>query len=531
MRSRGRQRMRRAVLSVAVALVVASALTLSRAGASPGLVRVLYASPDGKGRLCTLHQPCDLAAAQLRVRRLDSDLQANLVVQLARGTYRLHAPLKLTWADSGSNGHKVIWQAAPNARPVLSGGERISHWHVADRAKGIWAAPVPASLRTRQLYVDGRRAPIAQGAPPVALTRSPGGFTAADSTYASWRDPTGIEFVFPGGTGPWTESRCRVASVQGTEITMQQPCWDNLTDRPHPPMQGSFYFPDLKAGATPTRIEDAYELLHTGQWYLDVSKHTLYYMPASGGNPNHSDIEAPALQTLMNGEGTLDKPIHDIVLRRLRFSYATWLGPSSRNGFSEIQANIRFTGDQHHRPQGTCNFTEPAGSCPFGANAQEPGNVTLRAAHNVTIENDTFSHLGAAGLTVGFGSQHNDIRGNVFTDISGLGLSLGNTDDPHPSDVHAGHRELDLDNTIEDNYIHNIGTEYHGADGILLLYSQHTRVAHNQIDDVPWDGIDSGANGGHVDWRTHPNLVTNVNADNVISDNLIFDYHTVLSDG
>jgi hypothetical protein len=393
----------------------------------------------------------------------------------------------------------------------------------------MWAATVPAGLQTRQLYVNGTRAPVAQGAPPVALTQTAGGFTAASDSYASWRNPSGLEFVFTGGNGSWTQSRCRVASIVGTTITMQQPCWNNITSRPQ--IQEPAQFPDLSSTATPDRIENAFELLQPGQWYLDSQLHQLDYIPPAGQNPNRADIDVPVLQTLVSGAGTLDHPVHDIVLRGLQFSYASWLAPSGPSGFAEIQANIRYTGDQNQQPQGGCNLTVPAGTCPFGANAMDPAAVTWRAAHDVTIEDNTFTHLGADGLQFAFGSQDNLIQGNTITDTSGGGIELGSTDDPHPSDVGADNREINLGNTIANNYIHHIGVEFAGADGILLMYSQHTTVTHNQINDVPWDGIDSGANAGHPDNADNPDVTTNINADNAISDNLIFDYHTVLSDG
>jgi hypothetical protein len=31
--------------------------------------------------------------------------------------------LRLTAEDSGSNGHTVVWQAAPSAHPVISGAK------------------------------------------------------------------------------------------------------------------------------------------------------------------------------------------------------------------------------------------------------------------------------------------------------------------------------------------------------------------------------------------------------------------------
>lgn len=534
-----RGRLRRPAVLRAIAGAVACLITSVLVGQVPaaeaaqlaGGDGTIHIAPSSHGDQCSISRPCGIDDAQKKVRLLRGKTPGDIVVRLAGGTYRLDKPLDFSDQDSGSPGHQVVWEPEPGAKPVLSGGQQITGWARADAAHGVWAAKVPASLQTRQLYVDGNRAPIAQGPAPVALTRSNGGYVAADAGYAQWRNPSDVEFVFTRGNGDWTESRCRVAGINGTNIAMQQPCWDNVTNRPKPAIQAPYYFPDLAANATPTRIENAYELLHPGQWYLDAATHVLYYIPVGGADPNRSVIEAPTLQTLVSGNGTLDKPVHDIVLRGLQFSYATWLDPSGPDGFSEIQANLRITGDQRVKPQGTCNFTQPAGTCPFGANAQEPANVTWRAAKNVTVENNTFTHLGAAGLAFTYGSTQNLVRGNTFTDISGIGVMLGSSNDPHPSDVGADDREINFGNRIENNYIHHIGVEYPGADGIFLFYTRQTTVAHNEIANVPWDGIDSGANAGHLDTADHPDVTTNINADNVIADNLVHDFHSVLADG
>src|SRR6266498_3131131 len=55
-------------------------------------------------------------------------LARDLVVSLADGTYQLTQPLTLDARDSGSGGHRIIWTAAPGARPVISGGTRITGW-------------------------------------------------------------------------------------------------------------------------------------------------------------------------------------------------------------------------------------------------------------------------------------------------------------------------------------------------------------------------------------------------------------------
>lgn len=52
-----------------------------------------------------------LRAAQSKARNLINDLNQDFYVYVAPGTYTLTEPLVFESQDSGSNGHKVIWQA------------------------------------------------------------------------------------------------------------------------------------------------------------------------------------------------------------------------------------------------------------------------------------------------------------------------------------------------------------------------------------------------------------------------------------
>src|SRR5579862_7903715 len=122
--------------------------TTQPAGQHPG-GSVLFVSPNGDDRnpgtspfrpLRTLQHARDV------VLTLNQHMTGDITVELLSGTYRLSQPLDLTAADSGSNGHKVIWTAAPGADPVISGGEQLTGWTLSDPAKGIWSAPAPAGL-------------------------------------------------------------------------------------------------------------------------------------------------------------------------------------------------------------------------------------------------------------------------------------------------------------------------------------------------------------------------------------------------
>jgi hypothetical protein len=236
----------------------------------------VYAAPNGSGVACVEPRPCSLEVAQQRERHIlqtDEALAKNVVVQLADGTYRLSAPLQFGPADSGLNGHRVIWTAAPDAHPVLSGALHVTGWTLTDPANNVWSAPVPADLDTRQVYVDGVEAPIAQTTPGeehVSFAAAAGGYTTTPDWGAQLQDLIGtaalrqVEFVYTGKNGAWTQSRCRIDSVAGSTVQMQEPCWRNITSRPVF-TQASGGLPNMKAGTPPTLIENAYPFLHPGQ--------------------------------------------------------------------------------------------------------------------------------------------------------------------------------------------------------------------------------------------------------------------------
>jgi hypothetical protein len=458
-------------------------------------------------------------------------------IVLRGGTYRLARPLHLSPADSGAAGHDLEFTAARGEHPILSGAVRIEHWRLTDPAHHLWSAPVPASVaNTRQLYVDGWRATRTHGRVPVELTVTPTGYTAGSDALASWKNPSDIEFVYTGGNsiwserseglGSWTEPRCPIGSIAGNVVTMAQPCWDNSTKRvmlPSGERTANLVGP-MSVGKKPEYVENAFELLGTpGQFYFDRLAHVVYYVPRPGEDMRTADVEMPVLEKLIEAEGTAAEPIDHIVFSGLQFSYATWLGPSSNQGFSEIQANYQVTGPDGFARQGLCKLV-PEGTCPYGAWTPAPGNLDLRFAHHVQFLNDAFLHLGAAGLSLGDGAQYDIVQGCIFADISGNGLELGGVDMPL-----APTAEFTASNHIENNLFRNVGAEYRGGIPIVVGYTRFTVIAHNQIDHIPYAAISIGW-GGWPDKIRQAGQANN-SAQNVVRNNLIHDLMLVLSDG
>ena len=79
---------------------------------------------------------------------------------VADGTYRVAEPLLLKPEDGGSAEAPVRYEAAPGAKPVLSGGRKITGFRAGEN--GLWVADVPGVASGQwtfeQLWVDGRRA-------------------------------------------------------------------------------------------------------------------------------------------------------------------------------------------------------------------------------------------------------------------------------------------------------------------------------------------------------------------------------------
>jgi len=309
---------------------------------------------------------------------------------------------------------------------------------------------------------------------PPGFARTRTGFRAPNDAMDSWRNPGDVELVT---MTQWKMMRCPVQAIHGRDIVVQQPCWSNVN-----------VFPYLWSFQTLSWIENAYALLNRpGEWYLDTSGRRLYYIPLPGQRMSRVDVEAPALQALIDVHGTLRHPVEHLRFQGLRFEYGTWLGPSGPNGYADDQSGFHLDGYGHR-----ANLT---GHDPD--DTRTPGNVRLSYARDVAFVHDDFLHLGGAGLDFAAGSQHDAIIANRFSDISAAAIQLGGVAilDAHPHSP----AQVTRDNVITNNLVSATGREYEDVAGINVGFTTRTLVAHNDISDVPWSGISIGWGWGLLD--------------------------------
>ena len=267
----------------------------------------LYAAPSGAGTACTQAAPCSLTGVRDKVRGLVDSMTADIDVRLRGGTYRLAEPFTLGPADSGANGHQVVYSAYKQERPVFSGARKVSDFSVHDGSRNIYRAAVPPGTTSRQLFVNGQRAQRARGPlNPGGFTLQNSSFITGDTSYRSFTNASAVEVVY---NRDWKHMRCPLADITepaagGSSLNVAPTCFSN--NNTAVPNLG---FPFNGAGLPKLQgiswVENAYQLLtEPGQFYLDTTANYLYYMPRPGEDLATAEVELPVLDKVVDLSGT-----------------------------------------------------------------------------------------------------------------------------------------------------------------------------------------------------------------------------------
>jgi hypothetical protein len=426
----------------------------------------------------------------------------DIVVQLADGTYRLSAPLRFTAADSGTNGRTVIWQAAPSARPVISGARAVTGWSVADSGRNIWRASVGAGLDSRQLYVNGAIATRARTTLNRSdFTASSSGLRFTNSALSYLNNLANQNRIQLESVNSFTDRYVSVQSISGNLISMQQPGWSNNT------FGFDTFASPFRAG--PLYITNAYEFLDSpGEWYLNPGTGTVYYIPLAGQNMSSVSVELPALQSLVNLGGTYDAPAHHISFSGITFSGTSWLGASSNQGWVDQQTGAYITGNWSWPAFGSCTSGCPQFEATRPNWNQMPAAVQVSAANNITFSNGQFVNLGQTAIGigndanghasgVGLGASNITVTGSEIARSSAGGIVVGGVraDAHHPSDQRMVNRDI----TISNNRIHDLGLEYRGIVSVLTTYVANATMSHNEVYNLPYTGMSIGYGWGSND--------------------------------
>lgn len=410
------------------------------------------------------------------IRNVNGNMSKNINVYLKGGTYVLDSAFILSTRDGGTNGFFIVYQPYNCEVPKISGGIEIKNWVLHDPQKGIYKASVSQPIQSRQLYVNGERAIRARSIDAAGWTENGDGYDCPE-TVSNWKNISNVEVV---SYMVWKCHRGAIESVSNGHVKMSQPYWNNL---------------HIQYSAPPVWIENAYELLDTeGEWYLDHLSKIIYYKPKVGEDIFNAEILLANEERLLNCS-----KVSNLEFRGITFAHATWLEPNSKSGYACLQADARLINENWE------DFE------------QIPGNIFLEYCKNVNFVSCLFEHLGSTALQLSKGCKNNLIYNNTFTDISASAISIGSLRDSFPTAI-----DKVENNIIENNLISKVATEYQGSVGILVGYTNHTIITHNEIRNLPYTGISVGWGWSNTET---------VASENVVSYNLIDSVMTVLHDG
>lgn len=458
----------------AVKLGTATATAPDDAG--PVVSGALYVSTTGSdSNSGTVSSPfATIAKARDVVRTLTGAMGSDITVYLRGGVYRQTSTLALTSADSGLNGHNVIYAAYPGERPVISAGVPVTGWTLHDAGLNIWQASA-SGLVTRGFFVNGQKAIRARTSGDF-----PSGYSAGSSSIttpiSTWTNRNKIE------AADWTDShfyRCRASGGSGTSLTMVTPCWTNARADEQP--FGNVGF-----------VENAYQLLDSpGEWYNDETAGIMYYKPRVGETLVSGTVGyAAGIDTVLSGTN-----VSHVQFSGLTFAYTSFSDPSNSTGYIGWQ--------QGHYINSS------------GADVMPPAALNFTGSSNLTFDRNVIAYTGAVGASFDLGSKANTLTGNVFDTVGNNAINLGNYNTEKPAS------SLETRNfTIANNYFHNIGDDLYNSAAIWGGYVADIRIEHNEVYNTPQKGIAIGWGWGAESYAS----------DNKVRYNYIHDTTTKLQD-
>ena len=435
----------------------------------------------------------------------DNRIQGGITIYMEGGTYAFHEPVFIRPEDSGTKESPTIIRSVGDEKVVLSGGICINGWKKQGK---VWVADVPVfngrPLDFRQLWVNGKKAVRARDVedfekmnricsvdekneilyvPAVSIRRLIDNKGNLKAKYA--------EMVLH---QMWCVANLRIRSVEvqgdSAAIRFHQPESRIQFEHPWPrPMvttdghNSAFYLTNAR------ELQDV-----PGEWYHDIDARKVYYYPREGEKMQEAEVIVPAVETLVRGEGTLDRPVCHIRFEKITFSYTTWMRPSEK-GHVPLQAGMYLTDGYRIDPKMQRNYlNHPLDN--QGWLGRPAAAVRVAAAKQIDFERCRFEHLGSTGLDYEEAVQGGVVRGCLFRDIAGNGLLVGSFS-PAAHETHlpydpADRREVCTQQQINNCYFTEIGNEDWGCLAIAAGYVGDVNIEHNEISEVPYSGISLG---------------------------------------
>ena len=478
----------------------------------------IYASPDG----LSPHEALREAREMRRLHKVGAS--DTLYIHLAGGTYYLGETLFVRPEDSGTPSSPTVIIGAENGKSVLSGGVPLEMkgddddqpeyyysyslirrkpifvrqlWKGDEKVPHSSLVPLDSMINIIDFRKDEREVWI-----PLATFQP---FLKGD-VVAELRN---LEMILH---QRWAIAILRVKdfAIEGdiVKLSFEEP--ESRLEFEHPWPQ-PVVNEDRGDGVLRTssfNLLGGVCFLKPGTWFLDNGSGVLMYRPTEiEQNLSNSSFTAPVLQTIVEVNGSLERPVHDIIFRNISFQHAAWNRPSFK-GHVTLQGGMYLLDAYKLQIPGLPEKEYLENQ----AWIERPeAAVSVRGGQRINFEGCEFTHLGATGLDYVWADSACVVKSCHFHDIGGTALALGAFPDrgfeTHVPFRPVNMRELCSDFLIADNLIEDVTNEDWGCVGIGAGYVADCIIEHNIVRDVNYSGIcvgwgwtplDSGMKNNHI---------------------------------
>ncbi|BAY12871.1 right-handed parallel beta-helix repeat-containing protein [Calothrix sp. NIES-2098] len=400
-------------------------------------------------------------------------LKQPVTVFIRGGTYFLAQPLTFNSEDSGTQKCPIIYTAYQNEKPIISGGQRISGWQaVVINGNRLWMLEIPQVRQDkwffRQLWVGNQRRTRARypnkGYLPVAEVpdatlnipwhQGQSRFRYRQGDLKNWSTITNAEIVV---MSLWVESRLNIVGLDEKQrlVSLGLPSLHRLEPGKSESSSAAIYY-----------LENALEVLdNPGEWYLDKNSGKLYYMPLPSENISRIEAIVPRLSRLVDLQGSPEnnKFIEYLSFQNLKFAHSEWYYASNSPmaGFGQAAEGV-------------------------------PGAIYAQGVRYCTWQNCQIMNVSNYGIEFANGCANNSVISCQISDLGAGGVK-----------VTQGASSIQVINS----HIHNGGTIFHSAVGILVMNSPNNLISRNHIHDFYYTGISVGWTWGYQASLTKNNII------------------------
>lgn len=427
-----------------------------------------YVSPRGNDLASgsRRHPLATLQGALQKARQWRKKVPAGgrVVLHLSDGVFTLSHTVQFGPEDSG-----ISIEGEGYEKTILSGGIETTGFQQAEN--GLWTLDLqpilPCGGDVAQLFVDGQRATCARtpndlyffptGKATEILIDSVSDRSAFRPGMAATSVQIPDEAVEVLKKAQTSSTQLRIGLLHAWDITRRSvqsfspedkavffsgrrmPTWNRIDREAHFFLENDLSFLD-----TP------------GEYFVDMHRNLLYYMPREGETLANARAFVPALEQLVVLKGTEQQHVSDISFQSLSLSHTRYV--------------ISWKGDE-----------------PTQAAAQVDAAVSLAYAERVRFTDCEIAHTGNWGVDFGVGCRECTAEHCYIHDLGAGGVRIGDMTIPDNEET-----QLSKGNRVENCILRNGGCIFPTGVGVILFQTSDNKVLHNDISDFFYTGVSVG---------------------------------------